>query len=50
MFQQLSALVIDPRIVQTTKDTMDTHGYGMSSTSLICGYQNIHKKIGKALA
>ena len=45
-----SGLAGDPRIIQAAKDTMDTHGYGMSSAPLMCGFQNIHKKLERALA
>ena len=34
-----------PRVVQAAKDTIDTHGYGMSSVRFICGTQDIHKTL-----
>ncbi|TDD99836.1 glycine C-acetyltransferase [Flavobacterium cellulosilyticum] len=32
-----------PEVIQAAKDTMDTHGFGMSSVRFICGTQDIHK-------
>lgn len=32
-----------PEVVKAAKDTLDTHGYGMSSVRFICGTQDIHK-------
>ena len=34
-----------PEVVQAAKDTLDTHGYGMSSVRFICGTQDIHKNL-----
>lgn len=34
-----------PEVVQAAKDTLDTHGFGMSSVRFICGTQDIHKKL-----
>ena len=34
-----------PDVIQAAKDTMDTHGFGMSSVRFICGTQDIHKKL-----
>jgi glycine C-acetyltransferase len=34
-----------PALIQAAKDTLDTHGYGMSSVRFICGTQDIHKKL-----
>ena len=34
-----------PEVIQTAKDTLDTHGYGMSSVRFICGTQDIHKNL-----
>ena len=34
-----------PDIIQAAKDTLDTHGYGMSSVRFICGTQDIHKNL-----
>ncbi len=32
-------------VIQAAKDTLDTHGYGMSSVRFICGTQDIHKNL-----
>jgi len=37
-------------VIQAAKDTMDTHGYGMSSVRFICGTQDIHKKLETTIA
>ena len=37
-------------VIQAAKDTMDTHGYGMSSVRFICGTQDIHKKLEQKIA
>ena len=34
-----------PEVIQAAKDTLDTHGYGMSSVRFICGTQDIHKNL-----
>lgn len=34
-----------PDVVKASKNSMDTHGYGMSSVRFICGTQDIHKKL-----
>ena len=34
-----------PEVIQAAKDTLDTHGYGMSSVRFICGTQDIHKTL-----
>ena len=34
-----------PEVIQAAKDTMDTHGFGVSSVRFICGTQDIHKKL-----
>lgn len=39
-----------PRVVQAAKDTLDTHGFGMSSVRFICGTQDIHKKLEAKIA
>ncbi|MDX1271528.1 glycine C-acetyltransferase [Bizionia paragorgiae] len=39
-----------PDVVQAAKDTMDTHGFGMSSVRFICGTQDIHKTLEKKIA
>ena len=39
-----------PEVVKAAKDTLDTHGFGMSSVRFICGTQDIHKKLEKRIA
>ena len=39
-----------PRVVDAAKKAIDTHGYGMSSVRFICGTQDIHKELEKAIA
>jgi glycine C-acetyltransferase len=39
-----------PDVIQAAKDTMDSHGYGMSSVRFICGTQNIHKELEQKIA
>ncbi|MEP5255959.1 MAG: glycine C-acetyltransferase [Winogradskyella arenosi] len=39
-----------PDVVQAAKDTMDTHGFGMSSVRFICGTQDIHKELEQKIA
>ncbi|MEL7270029.1 MAG: glycine C-acetyltransferase [Bacteroidota bacterium] len=39
-----------PEVVQAAKDTLDSHGFGMSSVRFICGTQDIHKTLEKEIA
>ncbi|WP_424492687.1 glycine C-acetyltransferase [Salinimicrobium sp. GXAS 041] len=39
-----------PEVIQAAKDTMDTHGFGMSSVRFICGTQDIHKELEGKIA
>jgi glycine C-acetyltransferase len=39
-----------PRLVQAAKDTLDSHGFGMSSVRFICGTQDIHKELEQKIA
>ena len=39
-----------PEVIQAAKDTLDTHGYGMSSVRFICGTQDIHKILEEKLS
>jgi len=39
-----------PEVVQAAKDTLDSHGFGMSSVRFICGTQDIHKKLEQNIA
>ena len=40
----------NPEVIQAAKDTMDTHGFGMSSVRFICGTQDIHKQLEAKIA
>ena len=46
-------LASDPLVISKAKETLDSHGFGMSSVRFICGTQDIHKllenKISKFL-
>ena len=37
-------------VIQAAKETLDSHGYGMSSVRFICGTQDIHKELEKKIA
>ena len=39
-----------PDVIQAAKDTMDTHGFGVSSVRFICGTQDIHKELEQKIA
>jgi glycine C-acetyltransferase len=39
-----------PKVVQAAKDTLDSHGFGMSSVRFICGTQDIHKELEAKIA
>ncbi|WP_396185691.1 glycine C-acetyltransferase [Flavobacterium sp.] len=39
-----------PEVIQAAKDTLDTHGFGMSSVRFICGTQDIHKTLEKKIS
>ena len=39
-----------PAVVQAAKDTLDSHGFGMSSVRFICGTQDIHKQLEAEIA
>ena len=39
-----------PRLVKAAKEAMDSHGYGMSSVRFICGTQDLHKELERAIA
>lgn len=40
----------NPEVVKAAQETMDTHGYGMSSVRFICGTQDIHKELEEKIA
>jgi glycine C-acetyltransferase len=37
-------------VIQAAKDTLDSHGFGMSSVRFICGTQDIHKTLEEKIA
>ena len=39
-----------PRVIEAAKQTIDSHGFGMSSVRFICGTQDIHKELERKLA
>lgn len=39
-----------PEVIKAAKDTLDSHGFGMSSVRFICGTQDIHKELEQKLA
>ena len=39
-----------PEVIQAAKDTLDSHGFGMSSVRFICGTQDIHKTLEQKIA
>jgi glycine C-acetyltransferase len=39
-----------PKVIEAAKQTIDTHGYGMSSVRFICGTQDIHKTLEKKIS
>ncbi|MBK8700004.1 MAG: glycine C-acetyltransferase [Saprospiraceae bacterium] len=39
-----------PEVIKAAKDTIDTHGFGMSSVRFICGTQDIHKELEAKIA
>ncbi len=39
-----------PEVIQAAKDTLDSHGFGMSSVRFICGTQDIHKELEARIA
>ncbi|MCA0933027.1 glycine C-acetyltransferase [Lutimonas saemankumensis] len=40
----------NPEVIKAAKDTLEQHGYGMSSVRFICGTQDIHKQLEKRIA
>ena len=39
-----------PDVVKAAKETLDTHGFGMSSVRFICGTQDIHKQLEQKIS
>jgi len=40
----------DTRIINAAKETMDSHGFGLSSVRFICGTQDIHKELEERIS
>ncbi len=40
----------NPRLIEAAKKAMDERGYGMSSVRFICGKQDLHKELEKAVS
>lgn len=39
-----------PKVIEAAKNTIDTHGFGMSSVRFICGTQDIHKTLEQKIS
>ncbi|HET7153616.1 MAG TPA: glycine C-acetyltransferase [Candidatus Kapabacteria bacterium] len=39
-----------PKVIAAAKNTLDKHGYGMSSVRFICGTQDIHKELEEKIS
>lgn len=39
-----------PKVIEAAKQTVDSHGYGMSSVRFICGTQDIHKELERKIS
>jgi glycine C-acetyltransferase len=39
-----------PEVIKAAKDTLDSHGFGMSSVRFICGTQDLHKQLEDKIA
>lgn len=39
-----------PKVIEAAKNSLDTHGFGMSSVRFICGTQDIHKELEQKIA
>ncbi|MFO7977488.1 MAG: glycine C-acetyltransferase [Bacteroidales bacterium] len=39
-----------PKVIEGARQTMETHGYGLSSVRFICGTQDIHKELEQRIA
>jgi len=40
----------NPSLIAAAKDSLDNHGYGMSSVRFICGTTDLHKELEKKIA
>ncbi|MEY3516787.1 MAG: hypothetical protein RIS67_1004, partial [Pseudomonadota bacterium] len=43
-------LADNPDIIQSAKEALDTHGFGMASVRFICGTQDLHKTLEARIA
>ena len=43
-------LADDSRLIEAAKKAMDRRGYGMSSVRFICGTQDLHKELERAIS
>ncbi len=43
-------LADNPRLIEAARKAMESHGYGMSSVRFICGTQDLHKSLEKAIS
>ncbi len=43
-------LADSPRLIKAAEEAMRTHGFGMSSVRFICGTQDLHKQLEKAIS
>ena len=43
-------LADNPQIIEAAKQTLDSHGFGLSSVRFICGTQDIHKDLEQAVS
>ncbi|MCH5241135.1 MAG: glycine C-acetyltransferase [Muribaculaceae bacterium] len=43
-------LADDARLIEAAKKAMDTRGYGMASVRFICGTQDLHKELERAIS
>lgn len=39
-----------PEVIKAAKETIDSHGFGLSSVRFICGTQDIHKELEKKIS
>ena len=39
-----------PKVIEASKNALETHGFGMSSVRFICGTQDIHKELEQKLS
>ncbi|MEP1034638.1 glycine C-acetyltransferase [Ekhidna sp.] len=39
-----------PKVIEAAKNTIDSHGFGMSSVRFICGTQDIHKELERKIS